>query len=339
MAQYPSAAGTDANLFVAVNNLSTSLTDNPLSSGATTVNVASTTGFPTAGYITIDAEAISYTGVTATSFTTCTRGADGTTAASHVTASTVFHDVVAAHHNTLKDEMKAVETDLVGVFSALNDGSSPASTATTILARINQIVSQIKLMTGGANWYTAPVKTMLQLLPLSGGTMSGVIAMGANKITGIANGTASTDAAAFGQIYYGFQAPVQATTTSGSSTTSSTFQNTALTASITPTSASHRIKVTVTFSGSADSNSTNAYFTIKRDSTNLGGTNGFVAIIGSATGVTTLGAGVSMTYIDSPATTSGTAYTVQIASSNNSSPVEFMPAGSQKSVIILEEIV
>lgn len=37
-------------------------------------------------------------------------------------------------------------------------------------------------------------------LQKSGGTMSGAIAMGNNKITGLANGTAATDAAAFGQI-------------------------------------------------------------------------------------------------------------------------------------------
>ena len=37
-------------------------------------------------------------------------------------------------------------------------------------------------------------------LPLSGGTMSGAIAMGSNKITGLPNGAASSDAAAFGQI-------------------------------------------------------------------------------------------------------------------------------------------
>lgn len=37
-------------------------------------------------------------------------------------------------------------------------------------------------------------------LQKSGGTMSGPIAMGSNKITGLANGTAATDAAAFGQI-------------------------------------------------------------------------------------------------------------------------------------------
>lgn len=37
-------------------------------------------------------------------------------------------------------------------------------------------------------------------LPKSGGTMTGVIAMGGKKITGIANGTTATDAAAYGQI-------------------------------------------------------------------------------------------------------------------------------------------
>lgn len=37
-------------------------------------------------------------------------------------------------------------------------------------------------------------------LALAGGTMTGAIAMGASKITGLANGTAATDAAAFGQI-------------------------------------------------------------------------------------------------------------------------------------------
>ena len=44
-------------------------------------------------------------------------------------------------------------------------------------------------------------------LSLTGGTMSGAIAMGSNKITGLSNGTASSDAAAFGQI------PVASSTT------------------------------------------------------------------------------------------------------------------------------
>jgi hypothetical protein len=39
-----------------------------------------------------------------------------------------------------------------------------------------------------------------QLLPRTGGAMTGAIAMGANKITGVANGSAAQDVAAFGQI-------------------------------------------------------------------------------------------------------------------------------------------
>jgi len=42
-----------------------------------------TTAFPTAGQILIESEIISYTGKTTSSFTGCTRGAFGTTAASH----------------------------------------------------------------------------------------------------------------------------------------------------------------------------------------------------------------------------------------------------------------
>ncbi len=40
----------------------------------------------------------------------------------------------------------------------------------------------------------------------SGGvTLAGALAMGTHKVTGLSNGSASDDAAAFGQIYYGFQ--------------------------------------------------------------------------------------------------------------------------------------
>lgn len=332
-AQYPSAAGTDANLFVAVNNLSTSLTDNPLTSGATTVNVSSTTGFPTAGYITIDAEAISYTGTTGTSFTGCTRGADGTTAASHVTASQVQHDVVAAHHNTLKDEIKAVETDLVAGMAALTPVTA-ASTAGSILIRLEHIISQIKNGFGLTNWYDV----VTAMLPKTGGTMSGAIAMGANKVTGLANGTASTDAAAFGQVYYGFQAPVQATDASATSSSSSTFASTTTTASITPTSASHRIKITITGSFvNSNGNVANGFVSIFRGSTDLSGGGGFTRTGGTtATGIAYP---CSLTFIDSPASTSATTYTVKIKNSNNSTVMVWNESGSCTSVITLEEIV
>ena len=57
----------------------------------TTINVASTTGFPSSGtnFIQVDNEEISYTGLTATSFTGITRNVRGTTNASHSNGATV----------------------------------------------------------------------------------------------------------------------------------------------------------------------------------------------------------------------------------------------------------
>ena len=57
----------------------------------TTINVASTTGFPSTGtnFIQVDNEEISYTGLTATSFTGITRNVRGTTNASHSDGATV----------------------------------------------------------------------------------------------------------------------------------------------------------------------------------------------------------------------------------------------------------
>ena len=53
-----------------------------LSSSATTITVVSTTGFAASGAIGIDGEYITYSGVTATTFTGCTRGV-GSTAVAH----------------------------------------------------------------------------------------------------------------------------------------------------------------------------------------------------------------------------------------------------------------
>jgi len=57
----------------------------------TTINVASTTGFPSTGtnFIQVDNEEISYTGITSTSFTGITRNVRGTTNASHSNGATV----------------------------------------------------------------------------------------------------------------------------------------------------------------------------------------------------------------------------------------------------------
>lgn len=154
----------------------------------------------------------------------------------------------------------------------------------------------------------------------------------------VPNGVNSTDAAAFGQIFTGFQALVQATDTTNHTTSSSTFSNTTLAASITPTSASHRIKISISAAFSVDNAATSVQSTIARGATNIGGTHGF-----AQAGATAVGAGglitLSYSYIDSPATTSSTTYTMQIASTDNTNNVEYAPGTAVKNVIILEEIV
>ena len=69
-----------------------------INSSVTTVTVDSTSGFEDAGTITIGTENITYTGKSSTQFTGCTRGADSTTAASHlddvtVTRSTKWYNI------------------------------------------------------------------------------------------------------------------------------------------------------------------------------------------------------------------------------------------------------
>jgi hypothetical protein len=74
----------------------------------------------------------------------------------------------------------------VATFTVNAQGQLTAAGSTTIAIAQSQV--------------TGLTASLAALLPLAGGTMSGALAMGSNKITGLANGSASSDAAAFGQI-------------------------------------------------------------------------------------------------------------------------------------------
>jgi hypothetical protein len=69
--------------------INTTTTSTTHTDSVTTITVASTTGFDSAGTIVISNETITYTGVTSTTFTGCTRGASSTTAASIASGVTV----------------------------------------------------------------------------------------------------------------------------------------------------------------------------------------------------------------------------------------------------------
>lgn len=146
--------------------------------------------------------------------------------------------------------------------------------------------------------------------------------------------TTATQAPRFSQIK--LLQVVTATSTTAFTTTSSTFQASNLTASITPTSASNRIKITASGPIQLGANNHNVFITLERGTTNLGAANGFQQLS------TTTGGGVNvpstMTFIDSPATTSATSYTVYIKNDDNATSVVY-GVGSLTQTIILEEIV
>lgn len=82
-------------------DFSTTLSGN-ITNTQTTIPVVTTSGFSTAGAIFIDAELITYTGITATSFTGCTRGAAGSPNKSHTSGAAVNGAQVAvANTSTL----------------------------------------------------------------------------------------------------------------------------------------------------------------------------------------------------------------------------------------------
>jgi hypothetical protein len=111
---------------------------------------------------------------------------------------------------------------------------------------------------------------------------------------------------------------VNAIYTTGTASTTSTFADTGLTASITPTSATSKVLVFITMPVYKDTSDTTGQFKVLRGSTEIATLSnaGYTA----SGGANDVGA-VAINYLDSPATTSATTYKVQFASSANSSRI------------------
>lgn len=111
---FPSSVPTALQLLDARNNKSVTLTGN-INDVVTTIPVNSTSDIPTAGYLTFEDgsnEVIQYTGVTPTTLTGVTRGADGTTASSHSNGGTIGMWGNAEYHNILSEEIVAITQNL-----------------------------------------------------------------------------------------------------------------------------------------------------------------------------------------------------------------------------------
>jgi hypothetical protein len=131
---------------------------------------------------------------------------------------------------------------------------------------------------------------------------------------------------------------VYAETSTFTNSSSATFADTALTATITPASASNTILVIVTQNGSGKDNvnaATGLNLRLMRGATAIQTFGKAVGYTGAA--VANYIGSVATIYQDSPATTSATTYKTQLASENATSTV-FVNVGGEKSSITLLEI-
>jgi hypothetical protein len=127
---------------------------------------------------------------------------------------------------------------------------------------------------------------------------------------------------------------VNATYATDTSTTSTSYVATGISASITPTSSSSKIFIVTTFPVYATVASISSYLTLYRGASNLFNVEGAFRLENGAGGTLTAGA---ISYFDSPATTSSTTYTVYMKSQTSSLTTRIC-LGNATAVITLMEI-
>ena len=157
---------------------------------------------------------------------------------------------------------------------------------------------------------------------------NGTMTVGNGDITGLVAGALPSTVIGAGavlQVVQGTFGP------SDTTTSSSSFIDTGLSASITPTSSSSKILVMVSQDMGKQTNDLNAIVQLLRGSTALATIlNAYTASSASLLYVNT-----GYTYLDSPATTSSTTYKTQVRSSNGLASARF---GAITATIILMEI-
>ena len=129
---------------------------------------------------------------------------------------------------------------------------------------------------------------------------------------------------------------VQAVSTTSESTTNTSYVQSNLAATITPTSASSKVLVVCTFEGQINTASLTGYFTIYRGASNLADGTGGQFIRLESVGGTWFGA-QTISWLDSPSTTSSTEYSLYYKS-QTSSLTTSLGLSSCPSVMTLMEI-
>lgn len=183
---FPGSLDTNSSLLTAVNGLVTTLDGvlnadaNGNQGSAVNIQVASTTDFPTAGYIIVGNategyEVIAYTGKDATHFTGITRASDGTVAIAHATGVDVKNGINAAYHNLLRDAIIAIENEMYEAGDLKYRTSSTVTRGRWLLLDGKTIGDASSSATGRANADTETLFTLLWTncanaeCPVSGG--------------------------------------------------------------------------------------------------------------------------------------------------------------------------
>jgi hypothetical protein len=156
-----------------------------------------------------------------------------------------------------------------------------------------------------------------------------IVINGTGSISGLSNvgGISSAQVGSVLQVVTG-------TLSSSTSTASTSFVSTGLSASITPSSATNKILIIASFSGGIDGGAVNGAFTLYRGaSTNLGNaTYGF----GRARTSDYLYTIMPITYLDSPATTSSTTYQIYYKTTNASNSAYLADVNGVCSITLME---
>jgi hypothetical protein len=115
----------------------------------TTISVVSTTGYPSTGTLLINGEAISYTGITSTTFTGCTRGVLGTTAVAFTGSETVDVYLSLGRTSATTPRMAVTASGNVGI------GTTTPGGLLEINSTVNgQVGSWVRNLSTGSSAYT-----------------------------------------------------------------------------------------------------------------------------------------------------------------------------------------
>jgi len=188
-----------------------------------------------------------------------------------------------------------VVTDVSGFLTTL---AAPSLTEVGYLTGVTSAI-QTQLNTANANF--------ANFLPLSGGTMSGIINMGSNKIISVAAGTGTGQAITYDQVA---TTPVNVGGGGGTSTSSTSFISAGNT-TVTIAAKSSTAVIMYTVNTTASCSGGTAYWTIFKDGVNLAGaTNGFTGTGSSST------VPLQLVYIDVPGNTAPHTYDLRFRVDN-----------------------